>query len=51
VSALDHPEVRDLLRQEGIGVIPMDADAFARFVETEVARWAPIVKSSAAKPE
>ena len=51
VTALDHPEVRDLLRQEGIGVIPMDADAFARFVETEVARWAPIVKSSAAKPE
>ena len=51
VSALDHPEVRDLLRQEGIGVIPMYADAFARFVETEVARWAPIVKSSAAKAE
>jgi tripartite-type tricarboxylate transporter receptor subunit TctC len=51
VQALDHPEVRDRLRQEGIGVIPMGADAFSRFVEHEVARWAPIVKSSAAKAE
>jgi tripartite-type tricarboxylate transporter receptor subunit TctC len=50
VAALDHPEVRDRLRQEGIGVVPMDADAFTRFVESEVARWAPIVKS-AGKPD
>ena len=39
------------LRQERIGVIPMDADAFSRFVEAEVARWAPMVKASAAKSE
>jgi tripartite-type tricarboxylate transporter receptor subunit TctC len=51
VAALDHPEVRDRLRQDGIGVIPMGAEAFSRFVETEVARWAPIVRSSAAKAE
>jgi tripartite-type tricarboxylate transporter receptor subunit TctC len=51
VRALDHPDVRDRLRQEGISVAPMDADAFSRFVETEVARWAPIVKASSAKPE
>jgi tripartite-type tricarboxylate transporter receptor subunit TctC len=51
VRALDHPDVRDRLRQEGISVMAMGADAFSRFVETEVARWTPIVKSSAAKIE
>jgi tripartite-type tricarboxylate transporter receptor subunit TctC len=51
VNALDHPEVRERLRQEGIGVMAMDADAFSRFVEAEVVRWAPMVKASAAKPE
>jgi len=51
VKALDHREVRDRLRQEGISVMPMDADTFSRFVESEVARWAPIVKSSAVKSE
>jgi tripartite-type tricarboxylate transporter receptor subunit TctC len=51
VQALDHPDVRERLRQEGIGVAPMSADAFSRFVETEVARWAPIVRSSGAKAE
>jgi tripartite-type tricarboxylate transporter receptor subunit TctC len=50
-QALDHPDVRDRLRQEGIDVAPMSADAFSRFVETEVARWAPIVRSSGAKAE
>ena len=48
VQALDHPDVRERLRQEGIASSPMDADAFAQFVETEVARWAPIVKASGA---
>lgn len=51
VKALDHPDVRERLRQEGMSVSPMDADTFSRFVEAEVARWAPIVKSSAAKAE
>jgi tripartite-type tricarboxylate transporter receptor subunit TctC len=51
VQALDHPEVRERLRQEGISVAPMSADAFSRFVENEVARWTPIVRSSGAKAE
>jgi len=51
VQALDHPDIRDRLRQEGVSVLPMDADAFTRFVAEEVARWAPIVKASDAKAE
>jgi tripartite-type tricarboxylate transporter receptor subunit TctC len=51
VKAIDHPDVRERLRQEGVSVSPMDADTFSRFVEAEVARWAPIVKSSTAKAE
>lgn len=51
VTALDHPEVRERLRQEGIGVVPMSADAFSRFVESEVARWTPMVRSSGARGE
>jgi tripartite-type tricarboxylate transporter receptor subunit TctC len=51
VKALEHPEVRDRLRTEGIAVEPMDAETFTRFVEAEVARWAPIVKASGAKAE
>ncbi len=49
VKALDHPQVRERLTQEGIAVEPMDADTFTRFVEAEVARWAPIVKASGAQ--
>lgn len=51
VQALEHPEVRSRLKQEGIAVEPMDPAAFTRFVEAEVARWAPLVKASGASPD
>ena len=37
--------------QEGIDVERMDAPTFAKFIEEENARWAPIARSSVARPE
>ena len=51
LAALDLPEVRTRIEQEGIDAEKMDAVTFARFVEDETARWLPIVRASAARPE
>ena len=51
LAALDLPEVRARLDQEGIAVERMDPASVAKFVAEEYARWLPIVRSSAAKPE
>jgi tripartite-type tricarboxylate transporter receptor subunit TctC len=51
LAALDLPEVRARLDQEGIAVERMDPATVAKFVAEEYARWLPIVRSSAAKPE
>lgn len=51
VKALDLPEVRKRMAQEGMDVIPMDAAAFTKFVEAEVTRWTPMVKASGARTE
>jgi tripartite-type tricarboxylate transporter receptor subunit TctC len=51
VKALDLPEVRDRLDQESIEAEKMDAATFTAFVQAEIIRWTPIVKSSAPKAE
>src|SRR5215468_9265096 len=51
LGALDLPEVRTRLEQEGIDAERMDPVAFATFVKDENARWRPIVQSSVAKPD
>ena len=48
-KALDSPEARNRLRPEGIEPGNLSAAEFTRFVETEVKRWAPVVKASGAK--
>jgi tripartite-type tricarboxylate transporter receptor subunit TctC len=48
-KALDSPEARNRLRPEGIEPGNLTAAEFTRFVETEVKRWAPVVKASGAK--
>ena len=48
--ALQLPDVRERLKNEGIVPTTMDAKAFTAFVAAEVKRWAPIVKASGAKP-
>jgi tripartite-type tricarboxylate transporter receptor subunit TctC len=49
VKAVDLPGVRDRLDQESIEPEKMDAATFTAFVQTEIIRWTPIVRSSAAK--
>jgi tripartite-type tricarboxylate transporter receptor subunit TctC len=51
LAALDLPEVRTRLEQEGIDVERMDPATFANFVKDENARWLPIVRSSISKPD
>jgi len=51
VKALDLSEVRARLDQESIEAEKMDAATFVTFVEAEIARWAPVVKSSGVKVE
>jgi tripartite-type tricarboxylate transporter receptor subunit TctC len=48
-KALDSPDARNRLRPEGIEPGKLTAAEFTRFVETEVKRWAPVVKASGAK--
>ncbi|MBO0763891.1 MAG: tripartite tricarboxylate transporter substrate binding protein [Hyphomicrobiaceae bacterium] len=51
VKAIDLPEVRAQLDQEGIDAEKMDAAAFTRFLEAEIVRWTPIAKASGIKAE
>jgi tripartite-type tricarboxylate transporter receptor subunit TctC len=51
LAALDLPDVRTRLEQEGIDAEPMDPATFANFVKDETARWLPIVRSSMLKPD
>ena len=51
LAALDLPEVRARLEQEGIDAERMDPATFANFVKDENAHWLPIVRSSVSKPD
>jgi tripartite-type tricarboxylate transporter receptor subunit TctC len=48
-KALDAPDARNRLRPEGIEPGRLSAREFTAFVESEVKRWAPVVKASGAK--
>jgi tripartite-type tricarboxylate transporter receptor subunit TctC len=48
-KALDAPDARNRLRPEGIEPGKLTAREFTVFVESEVKRWAPVVKASGAK--
>jgi tripartite-type tricarboxylate transporter receptor subunit TctC len=50
-AALDDPKMRDQLRAEGATPAGMSPAEFAAFVRDDVARWAPIVKQSGARPD
>jgi len=48
-AALEHAEVRERIRHEGIVPNRLDAREFTAFVADELKRWAPIVRASGAK--
>ncbi len=51
--AVASPDVRRRLETETEGYIPVGSasDDFGRFVQSEITRWANVVKFSGAKPE
>jgi tripartite-type tricarboxylate transporter receptor subunit TctC len=50
-AALDDPKLRVQLESEGATPAGMGAADFAAFVRADVARWAPIVRQSGARPD
>jgi tripartite-type tricarboxylate transporter receptor subunit TctC len=51
VAALNDPDLRKQLETEGAAPAGGSAEDFARFVRTDVQRWAPVVRASGARPE
>jgi tripartite-type tricarboxylate transporter receptor subunit TctC len=50
-AALDDPKLRAQFENEGATPAGMSAADFASFVRADVARWAPIVRQSGARPD
>jgi tripartite-type tricarboxylate transporter receptor subunit TctC len=50
-AALDDPKLRAQFESEGAKPAGMSAADFASFVRADVARWAPIVRQSGARPD
>ena len=46
VDALQNPTVKQSLSEQGIDYRLSSPDAFGRFVESEIARWAKVVKDN-----
>jgi tripartite-type tricarboxylate transporter receptor subunit TctC len=51
VKALHSPEAAKQLSSEAAEPVGNSPDEFARFIKSEIARWAPVVKASGAKPD
>ncbi len=50
LGALENPKMREQLMREGANPAALTPAAFAAFVRQDIARWAPVVRSSGAKP-
>ena len=50
-AAVQMPEVRRRIEQEGATPVGNSPEVFARFVDSEIRRWSAVVRYSGAKPE
>ncbi|MGZ8155415.1 MAG: Bug family tripartite tricarboxylate transporter substrate binding protein [Burkholderiales bacterium] len=50
VKALREPDTRALLAGEAAEPVGNSPEEFGKFIKTEIARWAPVVKASGARP-
>ena len=51
LSAIATPDVKRRLESEGAVPVGNSPEEFARFVQSEIPRWAKVVKFAGAKPE
>jgi tripartite-type tricarboxylate transporter receptor subunit TctC len=51
VDALKDERMRDQLLREGANPAALTPSEFAAFVRQDIERWAPVVRSSGAKPD
>jgi len=51
VKALRLPDVRERLAGDGVVPVGNTPEEFSAHIKSEIARWAPVVKASGAKPE
>jgi tripartite-type tricarboxylate transporter receptor subunit TctC len=51
VRILRRPDVKERLAADGAEPIGNTPEEFGAFIKTEIARWAPVVKASGAKPD
>ena len=48
-KALNSPDLRKKLEDQGLNVTPTTSDEFGKLIKTDMAKWAPVVKDSGAK--
>jgi tripartite-type tricarboxylate transporter receptor subunit TctC len=48
-KALNSPDLRKKLEDQGLNVTPSTSDDFGKLIKTDIAKWAPVVKDSGAK--
>jgi tripartite-type tricarboxylate transporter receptor subunit TctC len=48
-KALNSPDLRKKLEDQGLNVTPSSSDDFGKLIRTDIAKWAPVVKDSGAK--
>jgi tripartite-type tricarboxylate transporter receptor subunit TctC len=51
VKSLRLPDVRERLAGDGVIPVGNTPEEFGAHIKSEIARWAPVVKASGAKPE
>ena len=51
VSALNMPEVKDRMAAQGLFVVANTPEQFSAFLNTEIPRWAKVVKDAGVKPQ